>query len=855
MSRSSSSYTLFQFFMIKWIAPLLLFPAFANATNYYFSNSGDDNNKGTSAAAAWQSIAKLNAAFAAIRAGDTIFFKRGDVFYGSIKITQSGAPGKPIVFTAYGQGANPVISGFTLISGWKKKEGGVWEAPAASIKENLNMVTLNGIPQRIARYPNADAPDGGYLRYENFSGNTSITGNQSKDSINLAGAEIVIRKNHWTAERCKVTSHEGNMIRYRQGYKGINTAEVSPTLFNGIKGHGYFFQNDPRLLDELGEWFFDTLRNTLQLFFGKQNPAAYLVKASTVDTLVNAGNRSFITMSRLSFEGANISGFFSRNGSDITIRYCNFTSIGKKAIQVWNSPDVLIDHVNTNYILSNAIQVRNKGKQNVTISNCLIKNTGTIIGMGSFFDGRDYKAIAVLGNNILIENNRIDTVGFCGIEFQGNDIMVRNNVVNYFCYLLDDGGGIYTWVVVIKGNTETFTNRVVQDNIVLNGIGATEGCTRAGLAEGIYLDGEAMNTAVLNNTVAFVADKAIGNNNPVNVTIRGNTVFNAKCGWSGTRLYDWENIRQLTVKDNIFYSTNDKQIQFDFYHSGLDLPRPAGIWEAIRSMGDIDSNYYNTVNPVGFNYSYAPFSGKPNLFPSPLSFENWKALSGQDQHSKRPEKLIPLYVLKNIKGPNLVRNGSFAKDINTVEVFGSNTIGQWDNSGKLTGNGSVKIEFSKPETSHYGVIHSSVGKLLAGKNYIFRFNTRGTTEYGIVRAGLRKTLSPYNDLMPPQTQVFGTDVQQHEYMFSVNHTDTASFVIAIEKNSGTVYIDDIELYEADTTPVDINDQVRFEYNATNSTITIPLNKKYVGVDGSMYKSSLILPPFSSKILISTDMKE
>jgi len=830
---------------------LLVFPVFANATNYYISNSGNDSNTGTSPLGAWQSIVQLNNSFSAIGAGDTIFFKRGNIFYGSVLVKRSGAAGKPIVITAYGQGADPVISGFTSIIGWTKKQGGVWQAPAANVKANLNMLTLNGIPQRIGRYPNADAADGGYLRYENCEGITSITDNELPKEVNWKGAEVVIRKDYWTAERCRVTSLQGNTIHYMYATNGINAAEAVPPMHPGTKGFGYFFQKDARTLDQLGEWFFDTSSQHLQVFFGSRAPAGYMVKASTVDTLINAGSMAFITIRHLTFEGANMSAIFSWNGSDITIQYCNFTNIGAKAIHIWNTPNVLIDHVNTRYILSNAIQIRNKRAANVTISNCMIKQTAPYIGMGSFFDARDYKGIsASASGQLLISNNRIDTTGFCGIEFQGNDVMVSNNFVNYFCYLLHDGGGIYTWVDYKKEAPELFTKRVVQDNIVLYGIGAPEGSTRARKAEGIYLDGKAMNTEVLNNTVAFVANRAIELNAPLDVTVRNNTCFNTGGGWVATRLHTWENIRNLVMKNNIFFSTDDKQKQGEFYHSGLDQPGPVSIWEAIRLMGEIDSNYYNTPNPVGFDYYYAPIAGKPNFYPSPLSLENWQALTQQDVHSKRPARIIPLYQLKKITGPDIITNGTFEKDLTTVQVYGSNTTGQWDISGKLSGNGSVKIAFSKPETSRYGVIHSGVGKVFADKKYIFRFKTIGTTECGIVRAYLRKTSAPYNDIVPAQTQVFGKQMRQHEYMFAVNSTDTASYVIAIEKNSGTVYIDDIELFEADATPVNMEDQVRFEYNASNTTVTKPLDKKYIGVDGSIHEGTLTLPPFTSKILIA-----
>ena len=160
------------------------------------------------------------------------------------------------------------------------------------------------------------------------------------------------------------------------------------------------------------------------------------------------------------------------------------------------------------------------------------------------------------------------------------------------------------------------------------------------------------------------------------------------------------------------------------------------------------------------------------------------------------------------------------------------------------------MEFSIPETSRYGVINSGVGKISAGKKYIFRFKTRGTTECGIVRAYLRKTTAPYNDLVPQQTQVFGTSVQQHEFLFVADTTAEANYVIAIEKNSGTTYLDDVALYEADANAVNNKDNVRFEYNATNTIVTVSMDKKYLGVDGSVYNGSLTLPPFSSKVLIA-----
>ena len=91
-----------------------------NANNYYFSSStGDDSRTSTQAqnpATPWKTIGKLNSFFNSLNAGDNVYFQRGDIFYGTITINRSGTLGSPITLSAYGTGANPVITGFTSIT-------------------------------------------------------------------------------------------------------------------------------------------------------------------------------------------------------------------------------------------------------------------------------------------------------------------------------------------------------------------------------------------------------------------------------------------------------------------------------------------------------------------------------------------------------------------------------------------------------------------------------------------------------------------------------------------------------------------------------------------------------------------
>ncbi|HKB43584.1 MAG TPA: hypothetical protein VKC90_04315, partial [Chitinophagaceae bacterium] len=70
---------------------------------YYVNTSGGDENNGTKNKP-FQTIQKINSL--QLNAGDTVFFKSGQTFNGSLFI-ESGTPGtkkNPIVITSYGNG-------------------------------------------------------------------------------------------------------------------------------------------------------------------------------------------------------------------------------------------------------------------------------------------------------------------------------------------------------------------------------------------------------------------------------------------------------------------------------------------------------------------------------------------------------------------------------------------------------------------------------------------------------------------------------------------------------------------------------------------------------------------------------
>jgi hypothetical protein len=117
-------------FIIPALVILLLeFSALAEATTYYVSSSaGSDSNNGTSAGTAWQTVAKVNAQ--TLLPGDSVLFRRGDVWNESLVPSASGAAGNPITFDAYGTGAAPNLTGYYAVpsSAWVLVSGNAWKA-------------------------------------------------------------------------------------------------------------------------------------------------------------------------------------------------------------------------------------------------------------------------------------------------------------------------------------------------------------------------------------------------------------------------------------------------------------------------------------------------------------------------------------------------------------------------------------------------------------------------------------------------------------------------------------------------------------------------------------------------------
>ena len=80
----------------------------AEANNYYInSRTGNDDNKGISKDACWQSLKNLESH--SFLPGDSVLFAKGSSYTGGFTFKSSGTKSKPIVFTSYSVGVDVIL--------------------------------------------------------------------------------------------------------------------------------------------------------------------------------------------------------------------------------------------------------------------------------------------------------------------------------------------------------------------------------------------------------------------------------------------------------------------------------------------------------------------------------------------------------------------------------------------------------------------------------------------------------------------------------------------------------------------------------------------------------------------------
>ncbi len=800
----------------------------ARATNYYFSaGSGNDSRTSTQAknpSTPWKTISKLNSFFSNLKPGDQVLFKRGETFYGSITLGRSGKAGSPIVIGAYGTGEKPVITSLVKLSGWKAnpKYKGVYDCAANSqLGSDVNIVLLNNVFQHMGRYPNSNAVNKGYLEFESHQGKASFTDKQLSSSPNWTGAEAVIRTRKWIIDRSVIKSHSKNKIY-------LSPKEITYGLLDGF---GYFIQDHIKTLDQFGEWYYNPSKKVVSVYFGAKKPFSYDIRASAVNNLIYSKSKSYVVIENLTLKGANKFGVDINGGNNITVKNCDILFSGTDGVNA--SKNSFFKLENCSVFHSNNNGVNTNGSAHATVRNNIIKNSYAVPGMGQSGNGQ---GIGIrIGSNSIAEYNQVINSGYTAIVYTGNDLVIKNNFIDTFSFVKDDGGAIYT----SNGPNITNRGRKITGNIILNGLGAPGGTTSGSStssADGIYMDDNVNGTEITGNTIANT-NRGIYLHNSRNIVVKNNTSYNNKMGQLYMK-HDWlgEKIRKQTITNNIFFSRTATQTAASIA-TVLDD-------NDISNMGKFDNNYYARPIDDKLVFFVTTFYNSGKEYRKNLHLEGWKSKYRLDASSKRSAKKIAPYGVPVLIGANKYPEGSFKTRTDVKHIWANYCSLTMGNSGVLDA-GYLKVVPSKAKSS----IVLYVGPLSSSKQYILNYSLKGSGNMSI-ETYLRT--SDYNPLTAPQLRAVSTNRSENQLIFtpSANEKSNGAIVFTVDAKS-TYYLDNIQLYEAKSKITNPNDSIRFVYNPAKVNKTVRLDGQYVDVKNNKFSNSIVLEPYASAVLIKT----
>lgn len=573
-----------------------------SASHYYLSSSdplASDNNTGLSPSLPWKTITKLNTHV--YQANDTIFFKCGDIFRGNILVSQGGTAAAPIVFTSYGTGAKPIISGAEPITNWAIVTNQNYYA--SSYTGTVNNFFVNGKEQTLARFPNEhsylslDSAQVNYLKDASLSAITLAMG--------IGGAKVCVHSSQWSWEKSIVASYAANKITY------------STPMIKALNNYGYFLADKMAFLDTTSEWIYDATGHYLYYYppIGV-NPNNQNCEISVYQNGIEfAANVSYINLNNLAFTqqaNAGISLAYNTN-RHFTINNCYFSGQYKYGISLKGR----YCHISNCYfreVDGMATYIYGNGAGASTVDNCTFVNNGVtrLSGIGGQLNGT---ALMCAADSNYFHHNTIDSTGYCGISADGAYNLVERNKINHAMLIENDGAAIKGW----GAGTH---HSIYRNNFIENSDGNTEGTYQASfITPAIYFDFNVNNCTIANNTVYHHNKKGIfQNSSNFNHTITGNVLHggNILLDFNGSSLApNPVPITGMTVKHNSFFSKDFNSViirQVDYSNT--------------YNTGILDSNYY--FQPYNANRYALRMNG---MTPNYYSFVNWQA-TGNDAHTK-----------------------------------------------------------------------------------------------------------------------------------------------------------------------------------------------------------------------------
>ena len=594
----------------------------ASPTTYYVdATGGNDGNNGTSPSSAWKTISKVSNYH--FNPGDSILFKRGEVWRERLVITNSGAPNNPINYGAYGNGAKPMLLGSVernAESDWVNEGGNIW---STVIPKDGNELLPN---------PSFDEDTGGWTF--SVGGGADAAFYRDTETYDSSPASVRIDcvdnnqgngQMHFYYSGLSVTKNEWYILSFRaKASLPFNLYSHTPNLQkSGAVGDYWFIRSKPIPFPIGTEWatyavYFcvDATADDGQIFFD----------------LANIPNSGSLYIDTLSFQKCNKTPLYADVGNLI---FDNEESVGAK---IPNEEE--LDTQGEFWFDSNTGQLKIYSSNNPAN---YYSDIECALGSSRYRDiWDDEPIIYVMADYITIDDLDLRYSGGDGIWGQEvSNVTIRDCDISY-C------GGTYQYGTARMGNGVTFwedTHNCRVEGCKIHEIydaGVSNQGEETNIQSNIYYQ----NNIIGNCEYSFELWDHPESSKMQNIIFENNICIGAGFGWGHTQRvypygpYGWHVIMWaataesdgIYITGNVFYESSKSCFSFwdDYWSGGVHKD----AWANLTNF-EMDYNYY--YQKSGFMISYSE-TGENGYFMS--EFSEYQNEKGHDIHSITNDKTL-----------------------------------------------------------------------------------------------------------------------------------------------------------------------------------------------------------------------
>ncbi|MBL8029315.1 MAG: right-handed parallel beta-helix repeat-containing protein [Fibrobacteres bacterium] len=798
---------------------LLLLSSLLFCSTYYVASNGDDSRSALVAGnplTPWKTLSKISST--AFAPGDTILFKRGDTWEGTLTISSSGTAGNKITYGAYGTGANPSIQGKVAITGsWVNSGNGIYQTDFTG---SIAALFINGRQLTLARYPN-----NGYLTIKDTINSTTLTCDEL-NSANWVGGMIHVKTDRWSLISKSITASSSS----------AKTLTINSAPTYGLKPQwGFFINNSLAALDTAGEWYQDYTSHKIYVKLEGNVAPSGIIEGVFYDRGIISGGKSNFTIQDLSISGYRNTCISINSGSNITVSRNKISS----AIYAC----LLVDGTSSNLTISNnSIEGSISygmlfNASNSSITGNIIRNIAILANFDAAGFGENCcsgLAIELRGSGTTLRENRIDSIGYIGVRVSNANCILEYNHITNCCLTKDDGAGIYAGWQATRTETGA-AGTIIRKNIVTHTRSSIEGTPNKDYkpGEGIYIDDRGHDITIEDNTTAHCANNGIFLHNAKNIIVRRNNCFNnasSQIKFSEDAIVGSGYMENNRVTSNTFYSCNELQ---------SSMLTSAAYTDTFLAYTD-SNRYCNPYTDVVIRFNGSAYS-----------LDSWSQTKMLDAHSSLTSISLPQFHVLDTTGINLINNGTFTSGISNWSSWPSAVSLSWDNNNKLDG-GSMKVVYRNDSASSTGLVYpSAIFALTQGQYYLFSF-TAISNKAATISATIREGHSPWKTLGLSKPYAINTVRSDFTSLFNATGTDNQCRVDFGNTKADSLYwLDNVSILPVAVTTLDPLKQSLLFHNPTMRDSSISLSGNgYKDINGLSVSGSILLKPFTSAILIA-----